>query len=78
MQHPINIRTGFRRAASCALRLTLHGTGIVLIGAGTALTGTGRVLKICGRTLRIIAATRPHRHSTAPAHVAHATPQPAA
>ena len=77
MQHPINIRTGFRRAASCALRLALHGTGIVLIGAGTALTGTGRVLKVCGRTLRIIAATRPHRHSTAPVHAAQAAPQPA-
>ena len=75
MQHPINIRTGFRRAASCALRLALHGAGIVLIGTGTALTGTGRVLKVCGRSLRTFAAARPHPHSMAPDHAA---PQPVA
>ena len=77
MQHPIIPCAGFRRVASCALRLALHGTGIVLIGAGTALTGTGRVLKVCGRTLRIFAATRPHRHSAPSAQAAQATPQPA-
>ena len=31
MQYPIISCTGFRRAASCALRLALHGTGLVLI-----------------------------------------------
>ena len=70
MQHPIQPCAGFRRAASCALRLALHGTGLVLIGAGTALTGTGRVLKVCGHSLRTIAATRPQRHTTAPAPAA--------
>ena len=67
MQHPIHPCAGFRRATSCALRLALHGTGLVLIGAGTALTGTGRVLKVYGRTLRIIASASPRRNSTVPA-----------
>ena len=65
MQHPIIPCAGFRRAASCALRLALHGTGIVLIGAGTALVCTGRVLKVCGQKIKSFAIPN------------HSTPQPA-
>ena len=75
MQNPIHPRAGFRRAASCALRLALHGTGLVLIGAGTALAGTGRVLKVCGHSLKACATSRGSRQSATPADAA---PQPAA
>jgi len=75
MQHPIHPCAGFRRAASCVLRIALTGTGLVLIGTGTALTGTGRVLKVCGHSLRAFAAAHRHPHS---ATTAEAELEPAA
>ena len=82
MQHPINIRTGFRRAASCALRIARHGTAAALIGTGNLLIGTGRALKFCGRKIRPAAkpAPKPHSRPARPASLRRmrAVPQPAA
>ena len=75
MQNPNHPCARFKRAAFCALRFALTGTGTVLDVTGTALACTGLALQICGQKLKSIAAAHPPESSAA---TYSAEPQPAA
>ena len=76
MQNPIPSCAGFRRAASCALRFAISGTGTVLTGTGTALVCTGLALQFWGRKLKS-SAESPVRPQPKSNRRMRAVPQPA-